>query len=101
MADEVRAQISDQELRDLQAELEQARSASQAKNKTIDGLHDLREQLQARIAELEAEAKIRHTIKVQPHINDALDQVDEALRDVLPWGEYQQAVDVLIKLRKS
>jgi hypothetical protein len=57
--------------------------------------------LAARIAELEAEAKIRHTIKVQPHINDALDQVDEALRDVLPWGEYQQAVDVLIKLRKS
>jgi hypothetical protein len=53
MADEVRAQISDQELRDLEAELEQARQRI-AELESLDYERIIQQPLRARIAELEA-----------------------------------------------
>jgi hypothetical protein len=54
MADEVRAQISDQELRDLEAELEQARQRI-AELESLDYERIIQQPLRARIAELEQE----------------------------------------------
>ena len=57
--------------------------------------------LQARVEELEAALAGDAGNVIYFAEQQALDRADEALRKALPWGEYQQAVDVLLALKEK
>ena len=86
---------------DLIARVEKLEGQLDDKQVEVDCAEQGVEVLQARVEELEAALAGDAGNVIYFAEQQALDRADEALRKALPWGEYQQAVDVLLALKEK